>query len=177
MKLAMQSDNQADCSLFPSSFFYSFKDAELWLSLSFFPATETSTHVRYDLFDCAPKLTTDENVLARAIERPVQNLVRNLESEFRLVDGDLTDLSPNSREILDCVQKHERLERAQGSPILPAMHRPKGSSLFQQAEQRKSILILLEQGNTDLFLMQSARSWTVRGLDRMQMGMVLRPEG
>ena len=141
-KLAMRTNNQADCSLFPGNFFYSFKDAGLWLSLSFFPATETSTHVRYDLFDCAPKMTTDENELAKAIVKPIQNLVRNLEYEFRSVDGDLTELSPNSREILDCVRRHEKLERAQGSPIMPAMHKPKGSSLFQQAEQRKLIIAL-----------------------------------
>ena len=87
-------------------------------------------------------MTTDENELAKAIVKPIQNLVRNLEYEFRSVDGDLTELSPNSREILDCVRRHEKLERAQGSPIMPAMHKPKGSSLFQQAEQRKLIIAL-----------------------------------
>lgn len=136
VNITTQKNKQAHLSLFPGTFLYSFKDAGLWLSLSFFPASERSTHVRYDLFKCAPKMTTDEEALARAIEGPMQDLVKAIEGEYRSVAGEPTDLSAGMREILGCVQEHAKLERAQGGLILPAMHQPKGSSLFQQAEQR-----------------------------------------
>lgn len=135
MKIVMRTNNQTDYSLFPGTFLYSFKDAGLWLSLSFFPASGTSTHVRYDLFDCSSKMTTDEGALARAIEGPMQDFVKKIETEYQSVTEESTDLPPNSREILSCVQEHQKLERIRGSLILPAMHQPKGSSLFQQAEQ------------------------------------------
>lgn len=135
VKIVTRANKQADCSLFPGTFLYSFQDAGLWLSVSFFPASETNTHVRYDLFDCAPKMTTDEGALARAVERSVQDLAKRIEAEFQSVT-EAAELSPNTHKILDCVQEHARLERAHGGQILPAMHQPKGSSLFQQAEQR-----------------------------------------
>ncbi|CAI7566472.1 unnamed protein product [Penicillium pancosmium] len=116
VKIAKQTNKKADLSLFPTS--------------------ETSTHVRYDLFDCAPKMTTDEGALARAIEEPIQDFVKGIEAEYRSVASEPTDISPAMREILGCVQEHAKLERARGGQILPAMHQPKGSSLFQQAEQR-----------------------------------------
>lgn len=81
-------------------------------------------------------MTTDEGALARAIEEPMQDFVKGIEAEYRSVAAEPTDLSPAMREILGCVQEHAKLERARGGQILPAMHQPKGSSLFQQAEQR-----------------------------------------
>ncbi|OQD86069.1 hypothetical protein PENANT_c008G08323 [Penicillium antarcticum] len=41
----------------------------------------------------------------------------------------------NTRQILSRIQKHTKLEKIQGGQILPATHKPKGSILFQQAEQ------------------------------------------
>jgi hypothetical protein len=81
-------------------------------------------------------MTTDEGALARTIEATMQDFVKVLEAEYKSVAGEPTDISPAMREILACVQEHAKSERARGGHILPAMHQPKGSSLFQQAEQR-----------------------------------------
>ncbi|KAJ5109916.1 hypothetical protein N7532_002561 [Penicillium argentinense] len=133
--IAMQTNKQADCSLFPGTFLYSFENAGLWLTVSFFPASERTTNVRYDLFDCAPKATTDKSALARAVERPMQELVKDIELEFQSVSEESTGGSTNIHRILDCLQEHRKLEKTCGGQILPAMHQPRGSSLFQQAEQ------------------------------------------
>lgn len=81
----------------------------------------------------------------------MQDFVKAIEGEYQSVAGEPTDLSPGMREVLGCVQEHAKLERAQGGQILPAMHQPKGSSLFQQAEQRMYHPINLERTDANSF--------------------------
>ncbi|KAJ5570178.1 Aromatic-ring-hydroxylating dioxygenase alpha subunit [Penicillium hispanicum] len=127
--------HQADCSLFPYTILYSFDHADLWLSLTFLPSSETTTQVRYDLFGISPKAVTVGGVLASAVEEVVRSLVEQIESEFQSVTLRPVESSNHTQFIVDRLQEHRKLEKVQGGQILPAMRQPKGSSLFQKAEQ------------------------------------------
>lgn len=138
VRLVTQKPNQAETSLFPSSFLYSFKDSGLCLSLIFLPASETTTQVRYDLFESAPKPETNEKGdLANAVEGVIQALIGGIESEYQSISTKQVKNSANTQQILARLQEHSKLEKTRGSQVLPAMRQPKGSSLYQQAEQCK----------------------------------------
>lgn len=130
-----QKNTQADCSIFPSSFFYSFENSDLWLSLTLLPSSETTTQVRYDLFDSSPKANTIGNNVANVVEGVIKDLVQAIETEYQSMHDRPIESSPTTRQILQAIQEHSKLEKMRGGLVLPAMHQPKGSSLFQQAEQ------------------------------------------
>lgn len=132
-----QRNNRAECSVFPGLFLYSFENSDLWISLNFLPASETITLIRYDLFDTSPKPETNDGALANALAEVIQDLIQDIESEFRSINDRPAEGSPATRHILNCLQEHSKLERMRGAQVLPAMRQPKGSSLFQQAEQRE----------------------------------------
>lgn len=140
VRLITQKNNQAETSLFPSTFLYSFKNTDLWLSMTFLPASETTTQLRYDLFDTSPKTETNENELVNAADGVIQGLIRELESEYQSISSKPVENSPVTHQILARLQEHSKLEKMRGSMVLPAMRQPKGSALFQQAEQCKSCL-------------------------------------
>lgn len=129
-----QRNKQARTSLFPATFLYSFNAADLWLSLTFLPATETTTHIRYDLFTSRSKNNIHENDLVNTVEQVIQSMIEGIESDYSSPNFQ-PDETAYTRQILACLQEHSKLERARGAPILPAMRRQKGSSFFQQAEQ------------------------------------------
>lgn len=130
-----QKNTQADFSLFPSSFLYSFENSDLWLSLTLLPSSETTTQVRYDLFDSSSKANTIGDDVANAVKDVIKDLVQTIETEYQSMRDQPVGNSPNTRRILQAIQEHSKLEKMRGGLILPAMHQPKGSSLFQQAEQ------------------------------------------
>lgn len=135
VRLFTQRNKQAGISLFPTTFLYSFKISDLWLSLTFLPATETTTHIRYHLFTSSRKCIINENDFANAVDGVIQTLIEGIESEYRSLGSQPGETSAYTRQILARLQEHSKLENARGALILPAMRRPKGSSLFQQAEQ------------------------------------------
>lgn len=135
IRAASQKNNQANCSIFPTTFVYSFEQAGLCLTVTFLPSSEANTQIRYDLFNSSSKTETDENALANAVGDVLQNFVKNLENGFKSVNGRLAGSSTATHGILKQIQEHQKLERKNGGQILPAMRQPKGSSLFQQAEQ------------------------------------------
>lgn len=135
IRVITQKNTQADCSIFPSSFFYSFENSDLWLSLTLLPSSETTTQVRYDLFDSSPKANTIGNGVANAVEGVIKDLVQAIETEYQSMHDRPVESSLTTRRILQAIQEHSKLEKMRGGLILPAMHQPKGSSLFQQAEQ------------------------------------------
>ena len=137
VRLLNRRNNQADCSLFPNTLLYSFEQADLWLSLTLLPCSETSTQVRYDLFGHPQKTGIDEASLARAVEQTIQVLIGTIQSEFQSIAEHPVESSQSTHRILKQLHEHQKLERANGGLILPAMRRPKGSTLFQQAEQCK----------------------------------------
>lgn len=140
VRMITQKNNQAETSLFPSSFLYSFKSNDLVLSLTFLPASESTTQIRYDLFDTSPKAETNENALVNAVEEVITALSGNIESESQSISTKPVENSAVTHQILARLQEHSKLEKIRGSLILPAMRQPKGSALFQQAEQCKLFL-------------------------------------
>lgn len=138
IRIITQKNSQADSSFFPSSFFYSFEKSDLWLSLTFLPSSETTTQVRYDLFNSSSKVNTKGSDLANIVEGVIKNLIQGIEAEYRSIKDQPVENSQSTRQILRTIQEHSKLERMSGGQILPAMHKPKGSTLFQQAEQCKS---------------------------------------
>lgn len=136
MKFITQSSSRADCHLFPGNLIYSFEDGQFWISLSFVPASESTTQVRYDLFSLSPTATTNEVELKNAIAESIKTLLQKIKTEFSSATPGPVEGGSNTSQILDQLQEHLRLEKKSGGPILPAMRQPKGSSLFQQAEQR-----------------------------------------
>lgn len=138
LRMVMPNKNQENCSLFPSTQLYLFENTDLWLSLTFLPASETSTQVRYDLFDNVPKAATVESALATIVEREIQNLAQRMESDFQSMPGKPGDNTQSTRQILSHLQEHAKLEKKRGELIMPATRQPKASSLFQRAEQCES---------------------------------------
>ncbi|KAJ6002939.1 Aromatic-ring-hydroxylating dioxygenase alpha subunit [Penicillium sp. IBT 35674x] len=130
-----QKNQKANCPLFPGTFLYSFEQDDLWLSLTFLPSSETSTQVRYDLFTSSPKTRIDQDALSGTVGEVIQNSIKSIEAELQSTSGNPTGRSPTIPKILKQLQEHQKLERTSGDLVRPAMRQPKGSSLFQQAEQ------------------------------------------
>ncbi|CAI7662497.1 unnamed protein product [Penicillium crustosum] len=126
-------------SLFPITVMYSLQDAGLCLALSFFPASESKTHIRYDLFARSSVNEPDIQKMSEVLQRATNNLIRDIELEYQSIStkqGYLSELNnTNTLRILSRLQEHTKLERIEGGQILPAMHKPRGSTLFQKADQ------------------------------------------
>jgi hypothetical protein len=136
LNLIRQQSSKAKSHIFPGNFLYSFGDGHFWISLSFIPASESTTQVRYDLFGLTSSTGNNEGELTNSIAESIKAILQKVESESSSVTPGSVDSSFNTSQILDQLQEHLRLEKKKGSQILPAMRQPKGSSLFQQAEQR-----------------------------------------
>ncbi|KAJ6134103.1 hypothetical protein N7523_000425 [Penicillium sp. IBT 18751x] len=134
-RMITQKNKQADSSFFPISFFYSFKSSDLWLSVTFLPSSETTTQVRYDLFSSSSAFNTKDCDLANVVQVVMKNLVQGIEAEYRTVSDKPVKSSQFTGRILRMIQEHSKIERMKGGQILSAMHKPKGSMLFQRAEQ------------------------------------------
>jgi hypothetical protein len=70
----------------------------------------------------------------------------------------------DTRQILSRLQEHTKLEKIQGSQILPATRKPKGSTLFQQAEQCE--FIQFPKIITYIDFVQCVKSWIALVVDR-----------
>ncbi|CDM37391.1 hypothetical protein DTO013E5_7502 [Penicillium roqueforti] len=127
------------CSLFPITLIYSFQDAGLCLALSFFPASESKTNIRYDLFAHCAVNKPEIQKISEVSQSVTKNLIREIEVEYQSIStkqgssGELNNT--DTRQILCRLQEHTKLERIEGGQILPAMHKPEGSTLFQKADQ------------------------------------------
>jgi nitrite reductase/ring-hydroxylating ferredoxin subunit len=152
IKIITQHNSPADSQLFPASLLYSFKDAPLWVSFSFFPASESTTNVRYDLFNLSSKTGINENELAHAAAESIKAVLHKIETDFQSVTAGSVANSFNTHQIVHQIREHARLEKQTGGQILPAMRQPKGSSLFQQAEQRKILDIFLHFVNINILI-------------------------
>jgi nitrite reductase/ring-hydroxylating ferredoxin subunit len=130
-----QKNQKANCSLFPGTFLYSFAQKDMWFSLTFLPSSETSTRVRYDLFTSSPKTGIDGDALNSVVEEVIRDFITGIEFETQSVTKKTALNSPATYKVLKQLQEHQKLERISGGLVRPAMRQPKGSSLFQQAEQ------------------------------------------
>ncbi|KAJ5831436.1 uncharacterized protein N7525_009689 [Penicillium rubens] len=134
-------------SLFPTTLIYSFQNADLCLSLSFFPASESTTNIRFDLFASSVINEPEIQRMSEVLKSVTKNLIGEIELEYQYIltkQGSLAELhSTDTRRILSRLQEHTKLERIEGGHILPAMHKPNGSTLFQKADQRECFDSLL----------------------------------
>lgn len=137
VRAVTQKNNRATCSIFPSTFLYSFEQADLWLSLTFLPSSESKTQIRYDIFNSS-KTDPYENALANAVGEAMEGLTKSMENDFKSIAGRPVENSKTIQRIVIQLQEHQKKEKVNGGLILSAMRQPKGSSLFQQAEQCKS---------------------------------------
>ncbi|KAJ5984874.1 hypothetical protein N7522_012070 [Penicillium canescens] len=151
----MQKSTRTETSLFPSTFLCSFEHTGLCLALSIFPASEKSSNIRYDLFARAAVSKTEIETLSKTSYDVTEKLVREFEGDYQAIltkhgnsiDADLS--RTDTRQILSRLQEHTKLEKIQGSQILPATRKPKGSTLFQQAEQLCKELDCVSRGSQD----------------------------
>ncbi|CAI7626794.1 unnamed protein product [Penicillium bialowiezense] len=80
---AMGSNPIHDGSFFPATFFYHFVDTELWFALSFLPATEVKTQIRYDIFSRSAVSESKANAISTTFENASNNLISQIEQEYR----------------------------------------------------------------------------------------------
>ncbi|KAJ5475792.1 hypothetical protein N7475_001521 [Penicillium sp. IBT 31633x] len=143
---------------FPTTLISSFENVDLSLALSFFPASESKTHIRYDLFSCSKVSEHEVQQLSRMLQTSIEELVGDMKVEYLSISNKQGWLRlklsylivfPALRQILYRLQEHVKLERIQGTQILPAMHKPEGSTLFQQADQLCKELDCVSGGSQD----------------------------
>ncbi|KAJ5714788.1 uncharacterized protein N7483_011969 [Penicillium malachiteum] len=135
MRALTLKNKKSTCSLFPRTLVYSFEKADLALALTLLPASETTTQVRYDIFDVGSKEETDESTLANTIGEVLHKLVNDMENVFESIAQTAVESSATTHKILKQLREHQKMEKIRGGQILPAMRQPKGSPLFQRAEQ------------------------------------------
>lgn len=73
------------CSLFPITLIYSFQDAGLCLALSFFPASESKTNIRYDLFAHCAVNKPEIQKISEVSQSVTKNLIREIEVEYQSI--------------------------------------------------------------------------------------------
>ncbi|KAE8323963.1 hypothetical protein BDV39DRAFT_217453 [Aspergillus sergii] len=115
--------NSEHFSLFPFTSFHTIKRTGWWCALSFISVSEQKTAIRYDLY-CSKDDSSRFQVVADKLAELMEEKARELETEYQ-----------EYKDILDCLEAHVKLERAQGAAVFPAMRKPRENSRFQQAEQ------------------------------------------
>ncbi|QRD84175.1 iron-sulfur cluster-binding protein [Aspergillus flavus] len=133
-------------SLFPFTSFHTIKRTGWWCALSFISVSEQKTAIRYDLY-CSKNDSSCFQIVADKLAELVEERARELETEYQesfisvppsLHTEEIGNISPFSssfKNILDCLEAHVKLEKAQGAEVFPAMRKPRENSRFQQAEQ------------------------------------------
>ncbi|CAI7665269.1 unnamed protein product [Penicillium glandicola] len=139
VKSITRNRTREEYSLFPITLMYSLQDVDSCLALSFLPASESKTHIRYDLFACSAVGEPEIQKISEVLQSAMKNLTGEIELEYQSIStgqGSLGESNnTDTRQILSRLQKHTKLERIEGGQILPAMHKPEGSTLFQKADQ------------------------------------------
>ncbi|PIG87901.1 iron-sulfur cluster-binding protein [Aspergillus arachidicola] len=132
--------NSEHFSLFPFTSFHTIKRTGWWCALSFISVSEQKTAIRYDLY-CSKEDSSSFQLVADKLAELVEERARELETEYQesfiSVPPSLhTEEIAFQKNILDCLEAHVKLEKAQGAEVFPAMRKPRENSRFQQAEQR-----------------------------------------
>ncbi|KAJ5437435.1 Aromatic-ring-hydroxylating dioxygenase alpha subunit [Penicillium cf. griseofulvum] len=119
---------------------FNWKIGGLFLALSFFPVSESKTNIRYDLFTRSTVSEPNIRQMSEALQSATKKLTEEIELEYQSMSarqgssGEFNNTA-DTRQILSRLQEHTKLERIEGGQILPAMHKPEGSTLFQKADQ------------------------------------------
>ncbi|PLB41106.1 putative iron-sulfur cluster-binding protein [Aspergillus candidus] len=150
---------QDNCVLFPTASVATIHGTRWWYTINLLPLAPEKTVVRCDLH-CSER--TSKAQVDKAMEKLMlllQENIREIEVEYRT----LTDASRESymmsvsREsedhqtaILERLQEHVKLEKAQGNPIHPAMRKRRENPQFEQAEQLCQSLDCVASAGTDI---------------------------
>ncbi|EAW08735.1 putative iron-sulfur cluster-binding protein [Aspergillus clavatus NRRL 1] len=135
--------DDSDLLLFPNASFHIFKGTRHWYSLSFHPASEQKTLVRYDLYGSR---STDSKSTSQEVSRQLHEAMSK--------DNSNNTVEPK-KEILQRLKSHSELERMERREIHPAMKRSITTAKFLQGEQRKSNAYI------EIYLMVNAHAVTV----------------
>ncbi|CAG7918004.1 unnamed protein product [Penicillium olsonii] len=124
---------------FPTAFFHHVIHTDFLIALSLFPTSAEKTNIRCDIFSCSPIVQKEREAISKTLGSASKRFNQEIEDEFQIASKrecntfELRDQV--TRETLRRVHEHRKLERTHGSEIHPAMRKPKGSNLFQQAEK------------------------------------------
>ncbi|BCS17823.1 putative iron-sulfur cluster-binding protein [Aspergillus puulaauensis] len=132
--------------LFPNMFIFTLPSSGCWLSLSFIPASERVTSVRYDLYGAVNTKDEPAQAALGAIEEKVKSTISKLEMEYQScfnTTGHPTSIlqrldlehSDTQKQILSLLKAHSKLEKSHGAEIYPARREPRKNVKYQQAEQ------------------------------------------
>lgn len=70
---------------FPTTLFHYFVDTKFWFALSFFPASESKTHIRYDIFSHSSVGEVKTKAISAGLENASDRLKREIENDYHSV--------------------------------------------------------------------------------------------
>jgi hypothetical protein len=85
VRSVMRKSTQEEYSLFPSTLVYSFQYVDLCLALSFFPASESKTNIRYDLFACSAVNELEIQKISNVLQSATKHLIGEIELEYKYI--------------------------------------------------------------------------------------------
>jgi hypothetical protein len=91
--------SQKVTSVFPTTLLYSFSSMDFGLALSFFPASEMKTHIRYDLFSRSVVGQTEVQKLSDVLQKATEDLARETEKEYSTVSKEQGSVASQSRSL------------------------------------------------------------------------------
>ncbi|PKX95915.1 putative iron-sulfur cluster-binding protein [Aspergillus novofumigatus IBT 16806] len=147
----------SDSLLFPNVSLHTIKDSRYWYSLSFHPASERKTLIRYDLY-CFQNTDGDvkSELISDKIIEMITEQVTELENQYQLqvrraADCSQEDVTATTTEDRDCrsrlansnlqklileqLKTHTKLEELQGMEVHPAMRQPRMTPKSRQADR------------------------------------------
>ncbi|KAF5866288.1 hypothetical protein ETB97_000252 [Aspergillus alliaceus] len=126
----------------PFTSFHLIRGTGWWCALSFLPISEQKTAVRYDLYCSKNESSRSQEAAAKLVDI-LREKIRELEAMYA-ENQEISASGPSSlhsnvldtqKNILNRLEDHVKLEKAQGTEIFPAMRKPRENPKFQQAEQ------------------------------------------
>lgn len=87
IRFITRKSTREECSLFPITVIYSFQGAGLCLALSFFPASESKTHIRYDVFAHSTVNEPDIRKISEVLQSAAKNLIVEIELEYQSISA------------------------------------------------------------------------------------------
>ncbi|PKY06780.1 iron-sulfur cluster-binding protein [Aspergillus campestris IBT 28561] len=135
---------QGSCTLFPTTSVATIHGTRWWYMINLLPLAPEKTLVRCDLH-CSERASKAQ--VEKTMDKLMvllQENVREIEVEYRtLTDASRESYIPSASKeseghqtaILERLQEHVKLEKAQGSQIHPAMRKRRENPQFEQAEQ------------------------------------------
>ncbi|KAJ5822678.1 Aromatic-ring-hydroxylating dioxygenase alpha subunit [Penicillium robsamsonii] len=80
-----RNSTRQECFLFPTTLMYFFQDVGICLAISFFPASESKTNIRYDLFALSAVSEPDIRKMSEVLQSWTYNLAAEIELEYQSI--------------------------------------------------------------------------------------------